>query len=99
MFLLDGVNDLGSFIGNYNFEPIVDTVQEFKVQSHNDQAQFGQVVGGVVNVVTKSGNNSFHGSLWEFLRNSDFDARWRETKRSRWHYRQIRRRRLNSDPH
>ena len=75
MFLLDGVNDLGSFIGNYNFEPIVDTVQEFKVQSHNDQAQFGQAVGGVVNVVTKSGNNDFHGSLWEFLRNSDLDAR------------------------
>ena len=75
VFLLDGVNDLGSFIGNYNFEPIVDTVQEFKVQSHNDQAQFGQAVGGVVNVVTKSGNNDFHGSLWEFLRNSDLDAR------------------------
>ena len=75
MFLLDGINDLGSFIGNYNFEPIVDTVQEFKVQSHNDQAQFGQVVGGVVKSVTKSGNNDFHGSLWEFLRDSDFDAR------------------------
>ncbi|MDQ2840944.1 MAG: carboxypeptidase regulatory-like domain-containing protein [Acidobacteriota bacterium] len=75
MFLLDGINDLGSFIGNYNFEPIVDTVQEFKVQSHNDESQFGQALGGVVNVVTKSGNNDFHGSLWEFLRNSDFDAR------------------------
>lgn len=75
MFLLDGINDLGSFIGNYNFEPIVDTVQEFKVQSHNDEAEFGQATGGIVNVVTKSGTNSFHGSLWEFLRNSDLDAR------------------------
>lgn len=75
MFLLDGINDLGSFIGNYNFEPIVDTVQEFKVQSHNDEAEFGQAVGGIVNVVTKSGTNTFHGSLWEFVRNSDFDAR------------------------
>jgi hypothetical protein len=75
MFLLDGINDLGSFIGNYNFEPIVDTVQEFKVQSHNDEAQFGQATGGIVNVITKSGTNDFHGSLWEFLRNSDLDAR------------------------
>ncbi|HSU31461.1 MAG TPA: TonB-dependent receptor [Bryobacteraceae bacterium] len=75
MFLLDGINDQGSFIGNYNFEPIVDTVQEFKVQSHNDEASFGQAVGGIVNVVTKSGTNNFHGSLWEFLRNSDLDAR------------------------
>lgn len=75
MFLLDGIDDLGSFIGNYNFEPIVDTVQEFKVQSHNDEAEFGQAIGGIVNVVTKSGTNTFHGSLWEFVRNSDFDAR------------------------
>jgi len=75
MFLLDGINDLGSFIGNYNFEPIVDTVQEFKVQSHNDEAEFGQAVGGIVNVVTKAGTNSYHGSLWEFLRNEKLDAR------------------------
>ena len=75
MFLLDGINDLGSFIGNYNFSPIVDTVQEFKVQSHNDEAEFGQAVGGIVNVVSKAGTNSYHGSLWEFLRNEKLDAR------------------------
>ncbi len=75
MFLLDGANDLGSFIGNYNFAPIIDTVQEFKVQSHNDEAQFGQALGGIVNVVTKSGTNLYHGSAWEFLRNQVLDAR------------------------
>lgn len=75
MFLLDGSNDLGSFIGNYNFAPILDTVQEFKVQSHNDEAEFGQVLGGIVNVVTRSGTNEYHGSLWEFLRNEKLDAR------------------------
>ncbi|MFZ0594954.1 MAG: carboxypeptidase regulatory-like domain-containing protein, partial [Bryobacteraceae bacterium] len=75
MFLLDGTVDLGSFIGNYNFPPIVDTVEEFKVQSHNDEAEFGQAVGGIVNVVTKAGTNTFHGSLWEFLRNQQLDAR------------------------
>jgi hypothetical protein len=74
MFLLDGINDLGSFIGDYNFEPIVDTVQDFKVQCQNN-AEFGQASGGIVNVVTKSGSNTFHGSLWEFIRNSDLDAR------------------------
>lgn len=74
MFLLDGVVDLGSFIGNYNVQPIVDTVQEFKVQSHNDLAEFGQAPGGIVNVATKSGTNSFHGAAWEFLRNEKFDA-------------------------
>lgn len=75
MFLLDGVNDLGSFIGNYNFAPVIDTVQELKMQSHNDQAEFGQVLGGIVNVVTKAGANSYNGSLWEFVRNQQLDAR------------------------
>jgi len=74
MFLLDDVIDLGSFIGNYNVQPIVDTVQEFKVQSHNDLAEFGQAPGGIVNVVTRSGTNSYHGSVWEFLRNDVLDA-------------------------
>jgi len=74
MFLLDGVVDLGSFIGNYNVQPIVDAVQEFKVQSHNDLAEWGQAPGGIVNVVTKSGTNSYHLTVWEFLRNNDLDA-------------------------
>jgi hypothetical protein len=74
MFLLDGVVDLGSFIGNYNVQPIIDTVQEFKVQSHNDLSEFGQAPGGIVNVVTRSGTNNYHGSTWEYLRNQKLDA-------------------------
>jgi hypothetical protein len=74
LFLLDGVNDEGSFGGTYAVAPIVDDVQEFKVQSHNDDASFGGVMGGVVNVVTKSGTSQFHGSAWEFIRNKAFDA-------------------------
>lgn len=73
MFLVDGVNDLGSFIGNYNVPPIIDTVQEFKVQSQNN-AEFGEASGGVVNVATRSGTNTYHGSVWEFLRNDVLDA-------------------------
>jgi hypothetical protein len=75
MFNLDGINDLGSYSGTYNYEPIVDDIQEFKVQTHSDQAEFGQVAGGVVNIVTKSGTNTLHGTVWEFLRNSRTDAR------------------------
>jgi hypothetical protein len=74
LFLLDGVNNEGSFGGTYTFPPIVDDIQEFKVQSHNDDASFGGVLGGVINVVTKSGTSSFHGAGWEFVRNRDFDA-------------------------
>jgi len=74
--LLDGANDTGSYDGTYNYSPIVDDIQEFKVQSHSDLAEFGQVTGGIVNVVTKSGTNALHGSAWEFLRNASlFDAR------------------------
>ena len=72
---MDGVVDLGSFIGNYNISPIIDAVQEFKVQSHNDLSEFGQAPGGIVNVVTKSGTNAYHVQRWEFLRNEKFDAR------------------------
>jgi len=74
MFLLDGINDL-AFLGNYNYSPIIDDIQEFKVQSHNDLAEFGGVAGGIINVVTKAGTNTFHGSAWEFLRNEQMDAR------------------------
>jgi outer membrane receptor protein involved in Fe transport len=74
LFLLDGVNDQGSFGSTYAIPPIVDDIQEFKVQSHNDDASFGGVMGGVINVVTKSGTARFHGSGWEFIRNKDLDA-------------------------
>lgn len=75
MFLLDGLNDEESFNSTYTVAPILDDVEEFKVDSHNDQSAFGGVLGGIVNVVTKSGTNQFHGTGWEFLRNSAFDAR------------------------
>jgi len=75
LFLLDGINNLGGYTGTYNYEPVIDAIQEFKVQSHSDLAEYGQATGGLVSVVTKSGTNTLHGSVWEFLRNSAFDAR------------------------
>lgn len=74
-FMLDGVNDSEVVFSSFAVSPIVDDIQEFKVQSHNDEAQFGYVTGGIVNVVTKSGANEVHGAAWEFLRNDALDAR------------------------
>jgi hypothetical protein len=74
LFLLDGVNNQGSFGSTYAVAPIADDIQEFKVQSHNDDAAFGGVMGGIVNVVTKSGTTNYHGSLWEFVRNTTLDG-------------------------
>jgi len=50
-------------------------LNQFKVQSHGDLAEFGGVTGGVINIATKSGTNEFHGSLYEFLRNDKPAAR------------------------
>jgi Carboxypeptidase regulatory-like domain/TonB dependent receptor len=75
VYLLDGVINTDFRTTTYTILPIVDTIQEFKVQSHNDSAEFGTVLGGMVNLVSKSGTNSLHGSVWEFLRNDYFDAR------------------------
>ena len=54
---------------------IIDAIEEFKVQSHNDKAEFGGVLGGIINVISKTGTNEFHGSLWEFVRNDVLNAR------------------------
>ncbi|MGH9351468.1 MAG: carboxypeptidase-like regulatory domain-containing protein, partial [Terriglobia bacterium] len=75
LFLVDGLNDQESFSSTYSVAPVVDDIEEFKVDSHNDQAQFGGVLGGVVNVVTKSGTNQFHGAGWEFFRNTALNSR------------------------
>ena len=75
LFMLDGINNQGSFESTYAIAPQIDDIQEFKVQSHNDEAQFGGALGAIVNVVTKGGTNAFHGDGFEFLRNNVLDAR------------------------
>ncbi len=56
------------------FSPSVDSIQEFKVITNNMSAEFGNAGAGAVNIVTRSGGNDFHGSVYEFHRNSVFDA-------------------------
>jgi hypothetical protein len=53
----------------------VDAIQEFSVFTANYSAAYGRASGGIINATTRSGTNQFHGSLYEFLRNSDLDAR------------------------
>src|ERR1700736_4813793 len=74
-FLTDGLNNYGSILSTYAVPPIIDAIQEVKVVSHTDSAEYGSVLGGVVNVVSKSGTNAFHGSAWEYFRTEALDAR------------------------
>lgn len=71
-FLLDGAPN--STRGRYNFAPPVDAVDEFKIQTNTYDAQYGRTGGGVVNMTLKSGTNSFHGQIWEFIKYGAWDA-------------------------
>ncbi len=74
-YSLDGANFLDQYYNvNVPF-PFPDALQEFSVQTDNYSARYGENAGGVVNVVTKSGTNQFHGDLFEFVRNPVFNAR------------------------
>lgn len=75
LFYLDGIINTDLRTTTYTVLPNIDLIQEFKVQSHNNKVEFGGVTGGIVNVVSKSGTNQFHGSAYEFVRNNFFDAR------------------------
>jgi hypothetical protein len=55
--------------------PNLDSISEFRILTSNFDAEYGEFSGGQINVVTKSGTNAFHGDLFEFLRNTDLDAR------------------------
>ena len=55
--------------------PNLDSIEEFRILTSNFDAEYGEFSGGQINVITKSGSNAFHGDLFEFLRNTDLDAR------------------------
>ena len=74
-YMLDGGNNVDEYTNVNQPFPFPDALQEFSVQTSNFSAQYGQNAGGVVNIITKSGTNSFHGNLFEFNRNAVFNAR------------------------
>ncbi len=74
-YQLDGVAYNDTYINTNLPFPNPDAIQEFSVQDSNLSAEYGNAVGGVVNVVSKSGTNQIHGGVFEFLRNGDLNAR------------------------
>jgi hypothetical protein len=75
VYYVDGIINTSVRSGTYVALPDIDSLQEFKVQSHSDKAEFGGVTGGVVNMTSKSGTNRYSGSAFEFFRNEKFAAR------------------------
>jgi hypothetical protein len=75
-YLLDGTWDTRLDWGGVIYVPSVDAVEEFKIQTNAFTSQYGFSSGNVVNVVTKSGSNEFHGDAYEFYRNSSVDAKY-----------------------
>jgi hypothetical protein len=72
--LMDGIPANAALFNAPAYVPVVDAVQEFKVQTNAFSAEFGRTGGGVVNIVTKSGTNQLHGSVYEFFRNNHLDS-------------------------
>ena len=75
LYFFDGIINTNVRGPTYIVIPNLDLVQEFKVVGHDAKAEFGGASGGVVNLVSKSGGNTFHGSAFEYVRNNFFDAR------------------------
>ena len=74
-WLYDGNDNNELTAGGIAILPSLDAIQEFKVLTYNYSAEYGTRAGPTVLVTTKNGTNDFHGSLFEFFRNTDLDAR------------------------
>jgi hypothetical protein len=74
-FVLDGIDNNDQAIQAYTARTSVDTIQEFRLETNAYSSENGRWAGGQLNVSTKSGTNDFHGSVYEFLRNSALDTR------------------------
>ena len=75
LFLVDGVSVTDEYFNNLVLSPPPDLIQEVMIDKTDYDAEFGGKSGGVINVITKSGTNHLHGSLYEFVRNNIFDAK------------------------
>src|SRR3954453_5417662 len=73
-YYLDGGSNMTGLRNTGNILPNPDAIQEFRVQTNSYNAEYGRYASGVINVLTKSGTNDFHGSAFEYLRNTVFNA-------------------------
>jgi hypothetical protein len=74
-YVIDGIDDNERVIGTIGVKPNVEGIQEITVQTNSYAAEAGRTAGGVVNLVTRSGTNQFHGTAYEYFRNDIFDGR------------------------
>jgi hypothetical protein len=72
--LIDGMDNNERVIGSIGVRPSVESIQEVNVQTNTFTAEVGRSAGAIINVITKSGTNGFHGSVYEFFRNTVLDA-------------------------
>ncbi len=72
---IDGTDNNERIIGTIGVKPSIDAIQEVTVETNNYTAESGRTPGGLVSVITKSGGNSFHGTLYEYFQNNAFNAR------------------------
>ncbi|HME34248.1 MAG TPA: TonB-dependent receptor [Candidatus Sulfotelmatobacter sp.] len=73
-FLIDGADNVNAVDAGFVLKPPIDAIAEFRILTHNANAEFGRNTGSTTNIVTRSGSNSFHGAAWEFLRNDAMDS-------------------------
>src|SRR4030095_9452080 len=74
-YMLDGINLSDMVQNQITFQPNIDMIQEFKVQTNAFSAEYGRNAGIIINGVSKSGTNGLHGTVYEFVRNDHFDAK------------------------
>jgi Carboxypeptidase regulatory-like domain len=74
-FLIDGMDNNQRFIGSIMVKPAIESIQEMRVTTSNYGADLGRTAGAVINMITRSGTNGFHGSAYEYFRNEVMDAR------------------------
>jgi hypothetical protein len=72
--LIDGADNTERVIHQVGVRPSIDSIQELDIQTSNYSAEFGSTAGGVVNIITKAGTNTFHGDVFEYFRNDVLDA-------------------------
>jgi len=72
--LIDGMDNNERVIGSIGVRPSVESIQEVSVQTNTFTAEVGRSAGAIINIITKSGTNGFHGSAYEFFRNTVLDA-------------------------